>query len=44
MGELAEVVEIDGRSVSNSAESSLLDQINQSFRQLITEEIEKLPF
>ncbi|GJM30069.1 MAG: aminotransferase class IV [Cyclobacteriaceae bacterium] len=44
MGELAEVSEIDGREIINSGANSIMRKINESFRNLVQEQMEVLPF
>lgn len=44
MGELAEVVEIDGRRITNQTDSSILAQLRKVFDVMVGREGEKLPF
>lgn len=44
MGELAEVIEIDGRSIENRFSASILGQLKEEFNRLVNNEGEKLPF
>ena len=44
MGELAKVVEIDGRSIANRQQKSIFSQLREGFNRLVTKEKEPLPF
>ena len=44
MGELAEVVEIDGRTVENKREEKVLPQLREGFYRLVSEKGVELPF